>query len=81
MKNTNTDTMFLELKLKFSGPVPAQQKAQIMRNVLDALHHEISTRGIVPDDAEFFTEEVSLTRPMTGKTLTLDVGNNKIIEQ
>ena len=59
--------------LRFSDPITQKQKTQIMRNILDGLHNEIGTKGIVPDDAEAYTESVTLIHGGTGEQLHLDI--------
>lgn len=56
------------IDLKFSSELSDKEKNQIASNILEALVHEIGTRGIVPDTAEAYTTEVSVKRNASGVT-------------
>lgn len=58
----------LEIQLEFSGTLTESQHEQIVRNVLDSLIHTVNTAGLVPDDAEQYTENISVLDVDSGIT-------------
>ena len=50
----------LEVRLTCSGTLTENQHAQIVQNVLDRLIHAVDTIGLVPDEAEQYTETISV---------------------
>jgi hypothetical protein len=56
----------LEIHLEFSGTLTESQHAQIVQNVLDSLIHTVDTAGLVPDDAEQYTEIIKVSDPNSG---------------
>lgn len=62
-----------EVELTFSGKLNAKQKNAIVKNIFNALINECNTRGIVPDDAEHFTETISVIRKESNWSITGDV--------
>lgn len=58
---------------QFSEKITDEQREQIMYNVAEAMRSEIDTRGIVPDDAEFHTEKMTLANRGIGKAVEVDL--------
>lgn len=62
------------LKLTFSEKVRNDDEIEIIaNNVLDALVRHINTAGITPDDADFYTENVSLSEQFSGISISKQI--------
>jgi hypothetical protein len=69
----------LELKLTFSANMDKSQKNVVLGNIVDALKHEIDTKGIVPDNFDGFTTILEVLNPATGAGIAIDITTGKVI--
>jgi len=60
----------LKLTLEFSDDVPEGHVHHIMNRVVDALTDGVNGRGLVNDDAEYFTKKISVANDKFGDYIT-----------
>lgn len=63
----------IQVKLTFSGNLTKEQAQQAVENVLNGLIHTANTAGLTPDDADQFTETISVFNEETNCYLGHDM--------
>jgi len=68
-----------QVKLTFSSNLTERQKDDIVETLLNTLIHQANTGGIVPDDAEGWTETISVSREDSGAFLGRNLMTGELI--
>lgn len=47
--------LFFEVKVELSDDLPLDRAHDVAQNIRDAIHHQVNTAGLTPEDTECFT--------------------------